>query len=163
MTKSDKPLLEAFVVSRCPFGLQMQRIMASMNDQSRDVENYLKVRYIGSVTNNTITTMHGKEEAQEDLRQICIREEHPGKYWDYVACYMKQGNTGDCLKNAYIDQSMLNSCMNETSRGLAYAQKDFDLANQSCITGSPTLMMNGKKVSESDFATTQPTAGARRL
>ena len=27
-TKSDKPLLEAFIVSRCPFGLQMQRIMA---------------------------------------------------------------------------------------------------------------------------------------
>jgi thioredoxin 1 len=153
MTKSDKPLLEAFVVSRCPFGLQMQRIMANLVNQSNDAENYLKVMYIGSVANNTITSMHGDVEAQENLRQICIREEQSGKYWDYVSCYMKEGKSSNCLKNVSIDVDRLNSCTNDSSRGLAYAQKDFDLANKFSITGSPTLMMGDKKVSEFDFAT----------
>jgi thioredoxin 1 len=158
MTKSDKPLLEAFVVSRCPFGLQMQRIMANLVNQSKDAENYLKVRYIGSVANNTISSMHGDIEAKENLRQICVREEQSDKYWDYVGCYMKEGKSMDCLKSASIDEGRLDSCTNDTSRGLGYAQKDFDLANKYSITGSPTLLMDNKIVSESDFGT-NTTAG----
>jgi thioredoxin 1 len=153
MTKSDKPLLEAFVVSKCPFGLQMQRIMVNLISQSQDAENYLKVRYIGSVANNTITSMHGDEEAQENLRQICIREEQSDKYWDYVGCYMKEGKSADCLKYASVDVDKLYSCTNVSSRGLVYAQKDFDLANKFSITGSPTMLMGDKIVKESDFAT----------
>ena len=101
MTKSDQPLLQAFVVSKCPFGLQVQRIMANMINESKDTEKYLKVMYIGSLDrdNNTIKSMHGELEAQENLRQICIREEQSGKYWDYVRCYMRQGKSADCQKS----------------------------------------------------------------
>lgn len=152
-TKSDKPLLEAFVVSRCPFGLQMLRIMAEIVSKSPDAEKYLKARYIGAVSDNTITSMHGDQEAQENLREICIREEQSDKFWKYVACYMKDGNSSNCLRSTSVDEGKLGSCIDDPSRGLAYAQKDFDLANQSDITGSPTLIMNGKTVSEFDFAT----------
>ena len=100
--------------------------------QARD---YLMVRYIGSVSNNTITSMHGDEEAQENLRQICIREEQPDRYWDYVSCYMIEGKSIECLKSSSVDESKLNACMNDSSRGLAYAQKDFDLADKFNIYG----------------------------
>jgi thioredoxin 1 len=153
VTKSDKPLLEAFVVSRCPFGLQMQRIMAEIVSKLPQSKDYLNVRYIGSITNGTITSMHGDEEAQENLRQICIREEQPDKYWDYVKCYMKEGNSAECLNSSAVDESKLDGCINSTGRGLVYAQEDFDLANKFNITGSPTLTMNDKIVSEFDFAT----------
>ena len=152
-TKSDKPLLEAFIVSRCPFGLQMQRIMAETISKLPQARDYLMVRYIGSVSNNTITSMHGDEEAQENLRQICIREEQPDRYWDYVSCYMIEGKSIECLKSSSVDESKLNACMNDSSRGLAYAQKDFDLADKFNITGSPTLTLNNKIASEFDFAT----------
>lgn len=155
MTKSDQPLLQAFVVSKCPFGLQMQRIMADIISESKDTEEYLKVMYIGSVDakNNTIRAMHGEVEAQENLRQICIREEQPEKYWDYVRCYMWEGKTAGCLKSVSIDLNELDSCTNDSARGLAYAQKDFDLANKFRITGSPTMLMNNEIVKESNFAT----------
>lgn len=153
VTKSDEPLLEAFVVSRCPFGLQMMRIMAEIVSKSPESEKYLKIRYIGSISNNTITSMHGNVEATENLREVCIREEQPDKYWNYVQCYIKEGKSSDCLVSASVDEGKLGSCMNDTARGLAYAQKDFDLANKSKITGSPTLLMNGKTVSEFDFST----------
>jgi thioredoxin 1 len=153
MTKSDRPLLQAFVVSRCPFGLQMQRILADIVNESKDAQAYLKVMYIGSVANNTITSMHGDLEAQENLRQICIRKEQEGKYWDYLRCYMRQDNSSDCQKSVSLDLVKLNSCTCDSSRGLAYAQKDFDLANKFQITGSPTLIIGDKIVSEYDFAT----------
>jgi hypothetical protein len=155
MTKSDQPLLQAFVVSKCPFGLQVQRIMANIINESKDTEQYLKVMYIGSLdpVNNTIKSMHGAAEAQENLRQICIREEQSGKYWDYVRCYMRQGNSADCQKLVSLDVDKLNACTNDSSRGLVYAQKDFDLADKYKVTGSPTLLMNDKIVKESDFAT----------
>ena len=155
MTKSDQPLLQAFVVSKCPFGLQMQRIMADIISESKETEKYLIVRYIGSVDeeNNTIKAMHGDVEAQENLRQICIREEQPDKYWDYVRCYMREGKTADCLESVSVDVDELDSCTNDTSRGLVYSQEDFDLANKFKITGSPTMLMNDQIVKESDFAT----------
>ncbi len=155
MTKSDQPLLQAFVVSKCPFGLQVQRILANIINESKDSEKYLKVMYIGSLDrdNNTIKSMHGAAEAQENLRQICIREEQPGKYWDYVRCYMRQGKSADCQKSVSLDVDKLNACTNDSARGLVYAQKDFDLADKYKITGSPTMLMNDRIVKESDFAT----------
>ena len=132
MSKSDQPLLQAFVVSRCPFGLQMQRIMADIISESEKSEEYLKVMYIGSVDeeNKTVRAMHGEVEAQENLLQICIREEQPDKYWDYLRCYMKEGKTAECLESALIDMDELNSCTNDSSRGLVYAQEDFDLVEE---------------------------------
>jgi hypothetical protein len=155
MTKSDQPLLQAFVVSKCPFGLQMQRIMADTIIASEKTEEYLKVMYIGSVDadNNTITAMHGNVEAQENLRQICIREEQPDRYWDYVRCFMREGKTADCLISASVDVDELDSCTNDSARGLVYAQEDFDIANKFRITGSPTMVMNDEIVKESNFAT----------
>jgi thioredoxin 1 len=153
MTKSDHPVLEAFVVSRCPFGLQMQRIMADIISHTPEARDFMRVAYIGSITNGTIESMHGSEEAAENARQICIRDEQPGRYWDYVSCYMKDGKSEECLGVASVDQSKLASCLKDPKRGLAYAGKDFALADANKITGSPTLVMNGKIVKESDFAT----------
>jgi thioredoxin 1 len=154
MTKSDQPLLVAYVVSHCPFGLQMQRIMANVSDNIPEAAKYMEVRYIGSAFDNgTIMSMHGEEEAQENLRQICIREEQPDKYWDYVQCYMKEGKSEECITSASIDAERLDSCTSDTGRGPAYARKDFVEADKYSITGSPTLMMGGKIVSEFDFGT----------
>ena len=155
MTKSDQPLLQAFVVSKCPFGLQMQRIMADVISESEETDKYMKVMYIGSMDaeNNTIKAMHGEVEAQENLRQICIREEQSEKYWDYVRCYMKEGKTAECLESVSIDVDDLDSCTNDSSRGLVYAQEDFDIAERFKITGSPTMVMNEEIVKESNFAT----------
>ena len=155
MSKSEQPLLQAFVVSRCPFGLQMQRIMADIIMESGETDRYLKVRYIGSVDeeNNTIRAMHGEVEAQENLLQICIREEQPERYWDYLRCYMKEGKTAECLTSVQIDVDELNACTNTSTRGLAYAREDFELAGEFKITGSPTMLMNNEIVKESNFAT----------
>jgi len=149
--KNDNPILEAYVVSRCPFGIQMQRIMADIVKNIPSLEQNMKVRYMGAISNGKITAMHGDAEAQENLRQICLREEQPTKYWSYVSCQMKRGDTAGCEAPAGLDSSKLSACVSDSNRGLAFAQKDFDLNSKYQIQGSPTLVLNGQQVSEFDF------------
>lgn len=151
--------LEAFIVSGCPYGLQMQRILAPI---ATGLGANIKVRYIGSIENGTITSMHGDAEAQENLRQICIREEQADKYWPYVSEYMKKGNTESALTIAGIDKAKLNTCMTDASKGLKYAQADFDLANSRGVSGSPTLFLNGSQVSEYEFGADNNATGSER-
>jgi hypothetical protein len=151
ITKTDKPMLDAYIVARCPFGLQMQRMMADAIKSVPALAQYMKVRYIGSVSGNTITAMHGDAEAQENLRQICIRDEQPAKYWSYVACQMKTGDTAGCQTSTGVNAAQLNACVSDPARGIADAQKDFDLSAQYKVSGSPTLILGGKSVSEFNF------------
>ncbi len=150
ITKVEKPLLEAFVVSKCPYGVQMQRILAEVVRNIPSLAENMKVRYMGSISGGKITAMHGDQEAQENLRQICLREETE-KYWDYIACHIKKGDVEDCLSNAQVNVSQLNSCMTDSSKGLEYAKEDFDLQTEHDVKGSPTLILTGEGVSEFGF------------
>ncbi|MBU4274793.1 hypothetical protein KKE19_03170 [Patescibacteria group bacterium] len=151
MNKSDKPVLEAFVVSQCPYGLQMQRVLAKVIEEAGALASNIKVRYIGSVSNGKITAMHGDIEAQENLKQICIREEQANKYWDYISCYMQAGETDKCLTSAGVNKTALDACVSDSNKGLVYAQEDFTLANQYSIGGSPTLLLGNDIISEFSF------------
>lgn len=161
MQKSDKPVVDAFIVSRCPFGLQMQRMVADAISSVPLLAQYVNIKYIGDVSGSTITSMHGDAEAQENLRQICIRDEQPTKYWNYVSCQMKTGDTAGCQTSAGISADQLSACISTPTRGVAYAQKDFDLANQYGVSGSPTLIVNGVEVSEFT-SDNQPVFGSSR-
>jgi len=149
--KSDNPTLEAFVVSRCPFGLQMQRILRKVVKDIPSLAKNIRVEYIGSVQGGKISSMHGDQEAKENLRQICIREEQSDKYWDYIDCYIKKGQGDKCLAEAGVDEEKLTSCANDSARGLKYAKDDFASANKYKVRGSPTLVLEGQNVSEFDF------------
>jgi len=151
--KADAPKLTAFIVANCPYGLQMQRVMNKAITEQPALAPLMEVKYIGAIANGKITSMHGDDEAQENLRQICIREEQKTLYWPYVSCYMKaSGQSTACLGSSGVNVSNVNACMADAKRGLAYAQKDFDLGTQFSIGSSPTLLVNDTQiVSEYDF------------
>lgn len=162
LTKSASPMLEAFVVSSCPYGLQMQRAMADAVKNAPALASSVAVKYIGSIDNGVISSMHGPEEAAENLRQICIRQEQPAKYWAYVSCYMKKttatassgmplGDSTGCQASTGVDTAKLASCVSDPSKGLAYAKKDFDEATKYGVQGSPTLILGGATVDETGF------------
>jgi len=151
LKKNEKPLLEAFVVSQCPFGLQMQRILNEIVKNIPSLAANIKVEYIGAIANGKITSMHGDEEAKENLRQICVREEQNDKYWSYIDCHIKEGKVNECLKSAGIDEGKLEECQKDPNRGLKYAQEDFKSEEKYKADASPTLILNGEAVSEFDF------------
>ncbi len=149
--KVNTTSLDVYVVSRCPYGLQVQRAISDAVKNIPSLAKYITVRYIGDVSGNTITSMHGDAEAKENLRQICIRDEQKSKYWTYVSCQMKNGDTAGCQASSGIDGAKLDACVADTHRGLAYAKADFALDTQYNIQGSPTLVLNGERISEDAF------------
>lgn len=152
LNKSDKPSLTAFVVANCPYGLQTQRVFKKAMEEAPGLASFLKIKYIGSIVDGKITSMHGDEEAKENLRQICIRDEQSTLYWPYVNCYMKEGKTDQCLAEVGVDTATMNACTEDPKRGNAFAQKDFDSATKFNVSGSPTLVLNDAQVvSEFDF------------
>ena len=151
LVKSDKPELGAYIVSQCPFGLQMQRVLADVIKSAPSLAGNIKVRYIGSISDGKVISMHGDKEAQENLKQICIRDEQASKYWDYISCYMKAGDADRCLTSTGIDKNKLSGCTTDSNRGLVYAKEDFDLSSKYEIQGSPTLILDGQKISEFNF------------
>jgi len=151
INKTEEPILEAFVVSQCPFGVQMQRILNEMVKNIPQLASYIRVEYMGAIEGGKITAMHGDEEAQENLRQICLREEQPNNFWAYIDCYIKEGEVDSCLGIAQVDVSSLTSCLTDENRGLVYAQEDFANTSKYEVTGSPTLILDGETISEFDF------------
>jgi thioredoxin 1 len=149
--KLEMPMLEAFVVSNCPFGLQIQRALLGIVKEIPDLSQNINVRYIIKMDDGNVTSMHGQEESDENLRQICIRAEQPDKYWDYISCFLGSGNASQCTRNASVSEAKLKGCMADENRSLKYALADFNRTQQYDITGSPTLLMNGEIVTESDF------------
>jgi hypothetical protein len=97
--------------------------------------------------------MHGKKEMEENLRQYCIQKEEKEKYLAYLGCFVKDGNTENCLKEAGIDQDKLNSCQSATDKEFKISENfkeegyppfnvHKDLNEKYRVRGSPTLVIN---------------------
>jgi hypothetical protein len=152
VAKSDKPVAEAFIFSYCPYGLQMQRVLAEVVNSASALQSNIKIMYMGSISGGKVQAMHGDQEAVENLKQICIREEQPTKFYPYLNCFIKEeGKSDECSTAAEIDTTKLKACTTDPNKGLKYAQADFTASEKYGVSGSPTLILNGQKVSEYDF------------
>ncbi|QQS20561.1 MAG: hypothetical protein IPL87_03240 [Candidatus Moraniibacteriota bacterium] len=108
--KKDVPEVELFVMSYCPFGLQMQKgILPALKELGSSVQ--FSMRYVSYI-------MHGKKEFDENIRQYCIAKEEPQKYASYLGCFAssEEGDATGCGKNAKITESKIASCVSATDK-----------------------------------------------
>ncbi len=154
--KSDKPEVELFIMSYCPYGLQMQKALLPVWELLGDKAD-ISVKWVSYI-------MHGKKELDENTVQYCIQKEQPEKYLDYASCFTESGEKESCLEEAGIDTDMLDSCISETDeefnitglyddrstwQGGRFPQYNVyaDLNSKYGVRGSPTMVINGKTVS----------------
>ncbi|RLG15932.1 hypothetical protein DRN69_02270 [Candidatus Pacearchaeota archaeon] len=154
--KTDKPKVELFVMSHCPYGTQAEKgIIPVVRALDNNID--FNVRFV-------FYAMHPSYgEVEEQLNQYCIQEEQRDKYLDYLECFLEEGDGEKCLDKAKIDKDKLSSCvskvdkefnvmknLNDKSSWLngRYPKFDIykDLNEEYGIQGSPTLVINGKKV-----------------
>jgi hypothetical protein len=156
MAKSDKPVIELFVMSHCPYGTQAEKgIIPAVKALGDKID--FKIRFV-------YYAMHGEKEVKEELQQYCIREEQNAKYLDYLECFLTEGDGTGCIDAVKIDKAKLDACtkkadakfnvtanFNDQSTWLSgrYPKINFDLeANTKySVGGSPTLVINGAEVS----------------
>ncbi len=162
--KSDKPKVELFVMSYCPYGTMMEKGILPVLDKLGD-----KIDYNLDFVNYA---MHGKKEVEENTREYCIGKEYKDKQNSYLKCFLDDkdkalvGKDGDrkeiskkCMKENNIDVSKIDSCVkkadnefkitkNLNNKKGTYPKYDInnDLNEKYEVAGSPTLVINGKKV-----------------
>lgn len=145
--KTDKPKVDLYVFSYCPYGLQAEKALFPVYTLLKDKAD-INIVAIGA--------MHGEYEKQESLRQLCIQKEY-GK--DKLMAYLEKFDTntsiGSCqgsdtclapLKQAIytqlgIDKAKIENCVTKDAEALYNA--DTKQSSDLGISSSPTLVING--------------------
>lgn len=137
--KSDKPVVELFVMSYCPYGTQIEKgIIPAVQALGNKID--FKLKFVSY-------TMHGDKENQENLREYCIDKTQSAKLLPYLTCFLKASDAAGCIKSTGIDDAKITSCM-------ASSAKEFDVTGTNFLAhaadnekygvqGSPTLIING--------------------
>jgi hypothetical protein len=148
--KTDKPVVEAFVFSYCPYGLQFEKALLP-------AYNLLKAK--ADINIVFIGAMHGEFEKVESLRQLCIQKNYgKDKLWAYLDKFMGNTSIGSCsgsatclapllnpiMSSLSIDKTKIETCMASDAESLY--SKDEQRASSLGISGSPTFVINGVEV-----------------
>jgi len=163
ITKTEKPVVELFVMSHCPFGTQIEKgILPALDALGDTIDFQLKF---------CDYAMHDKKELDEELTQYCIMQNEPDKLTEYLYCFLdSESGTAEesaaCLDTVGINKSSIDSCVAATDSqyGVSAGYEDkstwrsgrypefsvFAEDNEAYgITGSPSLVINGSKISAS--------------
>ena len=156
--KSDKPVVELFVMSYCPYGTQIEKgILPVVKTLGNKIDFQLKfVDY----------AMHDKKELDENLFQYCLQKNQPEKLMAYLECFLKkgQGTEEACIVQAKVEKEKISNCVNETDKEFkvteSYKDKSawkggnfppFDVEKADNekykVQGSPTLVINEAVIS----------------
>ena len=138
--KSDKPVVELFVMSYCPYGTQAEKgILPAIALLGNKVD--FKLRTVDYI-------LHGEKEDLENKRELCIREEQgQDKLNKYLVCILNSTDTqapadvSACEKKAGINSAKLQTCLK--TKADDYFAADSVLSKGYGVRGSPTLIING--------------------
>ncbi|MBR9702095.1 hypothetical protein GOV13_04180 [Candidatus Pacearchaeota archaeon] len=140
--KSDKPKAELFIMTHCPYGTQAEKGFIPAIKALGDTAD-VKIRFVHYF-------MHEQpgQEPDETPKQVCIREEQPDKWLDYLECFLKEGDSSSCLREVNINMADLNTCIN-TGKADEYYAEDSALSQSYGVGGSPTMVINGVRFAPS--------------
>lgn len=152
--KSDKPVVELFVMSYCPYGTQIEKgIIPAVEALGSKIDFKLKF---------CSYAMHGEKELKENLTQYCIQKEEPNKLNSYLTCFLENSDSASCLTKASVNTKDNTSCVTETDKQFkvmenftgninfqgSYPSFDVEKADNTkySVGGSPTLIINGEEI-----------------
>lgn len=143
--KQDVPTVDLFVMSYCPYGLQMEKGMLPVVEALKGKIKF-NLKFVDY-------TLHGQKEVEENTRQYCIGKNQPEKLNAYLNCFLKKssGESATCVKTTGINANKLAACSDETTKQFKLTEKNYSINKEENdkfgVEGSPTLVVNGTKVS----------------
>jgi hypothetical protein len=152
MAKTDKPVVEAFVMSYCPYGTQIEKGLIPVANLLKDKMDF-SVKFCDYA-------MHGEKEVKENLLQYCIQTQDKANYLSYLSCFLNASDSPGCLKSAKVNTDKVNACVtatdtqykitdsfNDKTKWISGQFPPFDvqkdLNTKYGVQGSPTLVVNG--------------------
>ena len=154
--KSDKPEVQLFVMSHCPFGTQAEKGMIPVVELLGDKIDF-ELKFVNYA-------MHAEKEVMEQLNQHCIKTEESDKLIPYLKCFLKEGDGEGCLTETGIDEAKLEACTEKVDAEFKITESledestwsggrfpPFLINDAECkeygVRGSPSLVINDKVVS----------------
>jgi len=155
------PEVDLYVMSFCPYGNQAEELMDPVQELFKDKID-LDLHYI--FYNDYATgypeycldeealycSMHGIQELNQGIRELCVQKYQPDKLWDFVMAINEQTdyeNVDNDWRNignsVGIDINKIAQCQEQEAMDLA--SQETELTKQFGISGSPTIIINGQK------------------
>lgn len=158
--EDDKPEIDFFVMSYCPYGNIAEEIIEEVYDVLGDSANF-KPHYIyyanyqggGSAycmdEDSLYCSMHGVTEANQNVREQCVQEQEGiGAWFEFV----REMNNKCTAQNADVcfesvandlgyDLDAIKSC--ESEKALLFAEEDAKLMELFGARGSPAIYIDG--------------------
>ena len=146
LPKADKPKLELFVMSYCPYGNQAEELLMPVIDLLGDkidaqlhyiiYDNYA-TGYPDYCLDKDMTycSMHGVAEVEQDIRELCVQKYQPEKLWSFVIEINNQ-TTPENVEQKWeniansigIDAAQIKTC--EQNEAVALLQNEVNLTNK---------------------------------
>ncbi|MBU2589409.1 MAG: hypothetical protein KKB39_01460, partial [Nanoarchaeota archaeon] len=147
---NNKPTVNLFVMSQCPFGVLAENALKPVLDALGDNIDF-KLDFIANPSGEGFQSLHGQPEVEEDLRQVCAIKIAPNSYMDYIICQNEDiGNAGvtweSCAEKTNINVEALRTC-SEESEGKELLLESIGLTNLLGISASPSIFVDGEKIS----------------
>lgn len=155
--KTAEPKVELFVMTYCPYGLQMQKAYAPVMELLGDKAD-MSVKFVNYI-------MHDEVERDENTLQYCLQKEQNDKYIAYLTCFTAEGQESNetCLNKVGINRTQLNNCIDAANQEFDILAKYDDEASKKGsfpfyplhdelntaygVQGSPSLIINGVEAS----------------
>ncbi len=145
METKEKVSVDFFAMSMCSHCSDFEPVVKGVLDLLGDNIRF-RMFYVARQINGDFQSMHGVEEIDEDIRQLCINEYYPNKFWDYVLCI--GGHYRDpevfweeCANRNGIDTEKLKECWQGEEGNLLFGE-NIKKTDYLKITRSPILMIN---------------------
>jgi len=159
--KTDKPKVELFVMSYCPYGNQAEELMmpvAKLLGEKADIKLHYVIYsdYRGGGPEYCLDeeskycSMHGIQELNQDVRELCVQKYQKDKLWDFVKAVNSQcnyQNVDSCwsgvAKEVGLDIAQIKTC--QKNEALELLAQESTLNEKYGVRGSPQLFINEKE------------------
>ncbi len=144
----EKVKLEFYVMSKCPYGIQVENGVKPALDKLGDAVDF-SVNFIATDNGDgTFQGLHGPTEVSGNIVQLCAMKYNPDTWMDMVFCMNQDSgnipnNWEKCAQDNNLDVAKIKACY-EGNEGKSLHSESIKKANAANAQGSPTMFINGK-------------------
>jgi len=138
--------LAVFIMSDCPYGKEAVKALVPVIEAMPSLE--YEINYI--VTDNgdgTFISLHGEYEVEENIRQLCAKEQGNEEFLAYTLCRSENGvrdvDWNACADEVGLDKTALEVCFTG-DLGKELLSENAVIANDLGIGASPTWLANNR-------------------
>lgn len=146
---SEVPNFKMFVMAFCPYGQQAEAAVQPVAELFGEKIAFEPHFVVSKNSAGDYVSLHGQNELNEDVRQMCIWENYPDKWWSYVSAINKGCSLTDVescwsaiAQQKGIDVQKIKDCQTDEAETLLAAE--LILNQQHSVRGSPTMFVNDK-------------------